>query len=224
MKVLILEDERQLREDAENYLSKNGYRCEVASTVKGGRVKLDENAFACVLIDLGLPDGSGMDLVKYIKTHYADTGIIITSARNGLEDKVEGLRIGADDYLTKPYHLSELGARIYSVIRRRNFGGQTVLKFDGIEINTSEKKVIVNGSVLYLTKKEYDILVYLASNPTFLVTKEALADAIWGDKADMATSFDFVYSQMKNLKKKIVDAGLKNYIKSVYGMGYRFKE
>lgn len=160
MKVLILEDERQLREDAENYLSKNGYRCEVASTVKGGRVKLDENAFACVLIDLGLPDGSGMDLVKYIKTHYADTGIIITSARNGLEDKVEGLRIGADDYLTKPYHLSELGARIYSVIRRRNFGGQTVLKFDGIEINTSEKKVIVNGSVLYLTKKEYDILVY----------------------------------------------------------------
>lgn len=224
MRILIVEDEKALREDAKNYLSKNGYTCEFATTIKSARIKLNENEFACVLIDLGLPDGSGIDLVKYIKEHYTDTGIIITSARSGLDDKVEGLRIGADDYLTKPYHLSELGARLYSVIRRRNFGGHTVLKFDGLEINTSEKKVIANGSVLYLTKKEYDILVYLASNPTYLVTKEALADAIWGDKADMAFSFDFVYSQIKNLKKKIVDAGLKNYIKSVYGMGYRFKE
>lgn len=224
MRILIIEDEKSLREDAENYLSKNGYVCEFSATVKNSKQKLIESDFACALIDIGLPDGSGIEIVEYIKSNFPTMGIIITSAKSSLEDRIEGLKIGADDYLTKPYHLSELSARLYSVLRRRNFGGQTVLKFDGLEINTSEKKVIANGMVLQLTKKEYDILVHLASNPTFLVTKEALADAIWGDKADMASSFDFVYSQLKNLKKKLTDAGLKNYIKAVYGMGYRFKD
>ena len=224
MRILIIEDEKFLSEDAGNYLSKNGYICDFSSTVKKSIQKLNGNEFSCALVDIGLPDGSGFEIVEYIKKHFPNMGIIIISAKNGLEDKIEGLKIGADDYLTKPYHLSELSARIYSILRRRNFGGQTVLKFDGLEINTAEKKVIANGITLQLTKKEYDILIYLASNPTYLITKEALADAIWGDKADMASSFDFVYSQLKNLKRKFVDAGLKNYIKSVYGMGYRFKD
>jgi DNA-binding response OmpR family regulator len=176
------------------------------------------------LVDVGLPDGSGIEVVEYIKKNNPEMGVIIVTAKNALEDKLEGLKIGADDYLTKPFHLSELSARIYSVLRRRNFGGKNTLSFDGLEIDTTEKKVIANGNQLQLTKKEYEILVYLASNPTHLITKEALADAIWGDKADMATSFDFVYSQIKNLKKKLNEADLKNYIKVVYGMGYKFKD
>ena len=129
---------------------------------------------------------------------------------------------GADDYLSKPFHLSELNARINSVIRRRNFGGKNYLEFDGMLINLNKKQVLINGKQLQLTKKEYDILVYLAGNPTHLITKEAIAETIWGDKSDMASSFNFVYSQIKNLKKKLSEAGAKDYIKVVYGMGYKF--
>jgi DNA-binding response OmpR family regulator len=224
MRVLIVEDEKNLREDAQRYLQKNGYECEFSGTVSGGKQKLNDLEFNTALIDIGLPDGSGIELVKYIKLRFPDMGIIIISARNSLDDKVEALKIGADDYLTKPYHLSELNARLYSVNRRRNFGGKNTLNFKGLEINVADKVVTVNGSILKLTKKEYEVLIYLASNPTSLVTKEAIADSIWGEKAEMAETFDFVYTQLKNLKKKLVDAGLKDYIKVVYGMGYRFMD
>ncbi len=224
MKLLIIEDEKSLREDVIEYLTENKYSCDFASTVKSGMMKLTETKYSCALVDLGLPDGSGIEVVEFIKSKYPEMGIIIITAANSLEDKLQGLKIGADDYLTKPFHLSELSARIYSVLRRRNFGGKNVLSFDDLEIDTTEKKVIANGSQMQLTKKEYDILVYLASNPTHLITKEALAEAIWGDKAEMAATFDFVYSQIKNLKKKLNEAGLKDYIKVVYGMGYKFKD
>jgi DNA-binding response OmpR family regulator len=224
MKILIIEDEKSLREDVIDYLSENGYKCDFASSVKSGLQKLSENKYVCALVDIGLPDGSGIEIIDHIKDKSPEMGVIIITAANSLEDKLKGLKIGADDYLTKPFHLSELNARIYSVLRRRNFGGKNALVFEGLEIDTTEKKVIANGTQLQLTKKEYDILVYLASNPTHLITKEALAENIWGDKAEMATTFDFVYSQIKNLKKKLNEAGLKDFIKVVYGMGYKFKD
>lgn len=224
MRIIIIEDEKSLREDVIDYLAENGYKCDFATTVRSGIKKLTDIVYSCALIDMGLPDGSGMEVLEHIKKNHPEMGVIIITAKNALEDKLEGLRIGADDYLTKPFHLSELNARLHSVLRRRNFGGKNTLSFDGLEIDTTEKKVTANGTAIQLTKKEYDILLYLASNPTHLITKEALADAIWGDKAEMASSFDFVYSQIKNLKKKLNEAGLKNYIKVVYGMGYKFKD
>ena len=224
MRLLVIEDEKNLREDIIDYLSENGYKCDFASSIRSGIAKLSEIKYACVLVDMGLPDGTGMEVVNHIKANKPETGVIIVTAKNSLEDKLEGLNMGADDYLTKPFHLSELNARIHSVIRRRNFGGKNTLSFEKLEIDPTEKKVVANGQILQLTKKEYEILVHLASNPTHLITKEALADAIWGDKAEMASSFDFVYSQIKNLKKKLNEAGLSDYIKVVYGMGYKFKD
>jgi DNA-binding response OmpR family regulator len=223
MKILIIEDEKSLLEDIKHYLTENGYNCDYSTTVKSALNKLAENKYTVALIDLDLPDGSGLEIISYIKNAFPEMGIIITTAANSLEDKLNGLKLGADDYLTKPFHLSELNARIYSLIRRRNFSGKNALVFDGLEIDTTEKKVISNGVALQFTKKEYDILVFLASNPTHLITKEALAENIWGDKAEMATTFDFVYSQIKNLKRKLNEVGLKDYIKVVYGLGYKFK-
>jgi DNA-binding response OmpR family regulator len=223
MKILIIEDEKSLLEDIKHYLTENGYNCDYSTTVKSALNKLAENKYTVALIDLDLPDGSGLEIISYIKNTFPEMGIIITTAANSLEDKLNGLKLGADDYLTKPFHLSELNARIYSLIRRRNFSGKNALVFDGLEIDTTEKKVISNGVALQFTKKEYDILVFLASNPSHLITKEALAENIWGDKAEMATTFDFVYSQIKNLKRKLNEVGLKDYIKVVYGLGYKFK-
>lgn len=223
MKILIIEDEKSLLEDIKHYLTENVYNCDYSTTVKSALNKLAENKYTVALIDLDLPDGSGLEIISHIKNTFPEMGIIITTAANSLEDKLNGLKLGADDYLTKPFHLSELNARIYSLIRRRNFSGKNALVFDGLEIDTTEKKVISNGVALQFTKKEYDILVFLASNPTHLITKEALAENIWGDKAEMATTFDFVYSQIKNLKRKLNEVGLKDYIKVVYGLGYKFK-
>jgi DNA-binding response OmpR family regulator len=222
MQILIIEDERPLRDSVTEYLVKNNYNCTAVGTFKKGLEKSMDFFYDCILVDIGLPDGNGIDLIKTIKKNNPQTGIIIISAKDSLDDKIDGLKVGADDYLTKPFHLSELSARIDSVIRRRTFGGKNDLEFNDLKIKISEKQVFVKEKQLQLTKKEYDILVYLAGNPTHLITKEALADAIWGDKADMASSFDFVYSQIKNLKKKLNEAGAAEFIKVVYGMGYKF--
>jgi DNA-binding response OmpR family regulator len=222
MQILIVEDERLLRESIEEYLFSNGHNCTSVGSYRKGMEKTMNFSYDCVLIDVGLPDGNGIDLIKSIKENNPKTGIIIISAKNSLDDKIVGLEIGADDYITKPFHLSELNARVNSIIRRRNFDGKNQLQFDNLIIKTVEKQVFVGNKQLQLTKKEYDLLVYFAGNPTHLITKEALADAIWGDKAEMASSFDFVYSQIKNLKKKLSEAGAKDFIKVVYGMGYKF--
>ena len=222
MRVLLIEDEQEFRNVVEDYLKNNDYECTSVGTLKEGMDKSMDHVYDCVLVDVGLPDGSGIDIIRSIKKNNPDTGIIIISAKNSLQDKIEGLNIGADDYLSKPFHLSELNARISSVTRRRAFGGKNHLEFDNLLIKPNERQVFVNDKSLQLTRKEYDILIYLAGNPTHLITKEALADSIWGDKAEMATSFDFIYSQIKNLKKKLNDAGAKDFIKVVYGMGYKF--
>lgn len=222
MQILIIEDERILRDSISEYLKTNRYECTVAGTLKEALEKSSNYIYDCALIDIGLPDGSGMELINTFKRNHPNTGIIIISAKNSLEDRVNGLHFGADDYLTKPFHLSELHARIHSIIRRRSFSGQNQLLFDDLVIHLDKKQVLVKNEEIKLTRKEYDILIYLAANPTHLVTKEAISDAIWGYRAEMATSFDFVYGQIKNLKKKLNEAGAKGYIKVVYGMGYKF--
>jgi DNA-binding response OmpR family regulator len=222
MQILIIEDERVLRDSIAEYFKTNGYICTTVGTLKKGLEKSSDYIYDCVLIDIGLPDGSGMDIIGSFKKNNPNTGIIIISAKNSLEDKVNGLHFGADDYLTKPFHLSELYARVHSIIRRRSFNGQNQLIFEDIVVNLDKKQVIVHDKEIKLTRKEYDILIYLAANPTHLVTKEAIADAIWGYRAEMATSFDFVYGQIKNLKRKLSEAGAKEYVKVVYGMGYKF--
>jgi DNA-binding response OmpR family regulator len=222
MQILIIEDERVLRDSIAEYFKTNGYICTTVGTLKKGLEKSSNYIYDCVLIDIGLPDGSGMDIIGSFKKNNPNTGIIIISAKNSLEDKVNGLHFGADDYLTKPFHLSELYARVHSIIRRRSFNGQNQLIFEDIVVNLDKKQVVVHNKEIKLTRKEYDILIYLAANPTHLVTKEAIADAIWGYRAEMATSFDFVYGQIKNLKRKLSEAGAKEYVKVVYGMGYKF--
>lgn len=222
MQILIIEDERTLRDSISEYFEKNGYICTIVSTLKKGIEKSCNYVYDCVLIDIGLPDGNGIDIIGSFKKNSPNTGIIIISAKNSLEDKVNGLHLGADDYLTKPFHLSELHARVHSIIRRRSFNGQNQLIFEDLVINLDKKQVLIHDKEIKLTRKEYDILTYLAGNPTHLVTKEAIADSIWGYRAEMATSFDFVYGQIKNLKKKLSEAGVKDYVKVVYGMGYKF--
>lgn len=221
MRILIVEDEKDFRLTLGQFLEQNGYECVFATTFKKAMELIKKSNFCCVLLDAGLPDGNGIELIELIKRESPTAGILVLSARDAVDDKVKGLELGADDYLTKPFHFSELHARIQSVIRRRSYGGKNDLDFGDLQIRLNEKQVVVKGQVVQLTKKEYEILAFLAGNPTYLVTKEALADAIWGDKAEMATSFDFVYSQIKNLKRKLADAGAPDYVKVVYGMGYK---
>lgn len=221
MRILIVEDEKDFRETLIQFLQQNGYECTVAVNYRRAVEILRSDTFDCILLDVGLPDGSGIDLLHQLKREIRNAGVLIISARDSVDDKVKGLELGADDYITKPFHLAELHARIQSVIRRKSKGKEEKIEFQDLLIKLNEKQVFVKGNPVQLTRKEYEILVFLAGNPTFLVTKEALADAIWGDKADMSGSFDFVYSQMKNLKKKLADAGVPEYIKVVYGMGYK---
>ncbi|MBS1651124.1 MAG: response regulator transcription factor [Bacteroidetes bacterium] len=223
-KLFVIEDEKSFHADLQIFLEGMGYAVTFAETIANAKRILEKNTFDIALIDIGLPDGSGLELVKLLKRTHYETGIIVISARHGVDDKVEALNHGSDDYLTKPYHLSELNARIKSVIRRKTQGGKEVLKFDNLVFDLSNKKILAYGNAIKFTKKEYEILVFLASNPQLLVSKEAIAERIWGEKTEMLTSYDFVYTQLKNIKRKLSDAGMDQYIKVVYGMGYKFIE
>ena len=171
-----------------------------------------------------MPYGSGLDIVKELKAIESKTGIIIISAKNSLEDKLKGLELGSDDYLTKPFHLSELNARIYAIIRRRNFGSSKKVKFNEIELDPEAQRVTVNNKPIELTDKEYKLLEYFMVNSKRVITKAAIAQHIWGDEYEAVTNFDFIYSQIKNLRKKLLDAGSEDYIKTVYRSGYRFTD
>jgi DNA-binding response OmpR family regulator len=170
-----------------------------------------------------LPEGNGLDIIKNLKKKKSDTGIIIISARNSLNDKIIGLDIGADDYLTKPFHLSELNSRIKSIIRRRSFSGHNEIVFEKLKIIPDDNKVFVDDKEIILTKKEYDLIMYLIINKNRVVTKESIAEHLWGDNIDMVDSYDFLYNHIKNVRKKIIDAGGEDYIETVYKMGYRLK-
>lgn len=223
MKLLIVEDEESLRRSILKYLTAEGNICDIASTFDQGIEKISLYDYDCVLLDLGLPDGEGLDLLRSLKKLKKPDGVLIISARDSIEQRVQGLSLGADDYLVKPFHLSELNARITAIVRRRNFNGSDQLIFNEIEIDLLSKEVKVNSMQVYLTKKEFDILLYFVTNKSKVISKSAAAVHIWGEDADMADSFDFIYTHIKNIRKKLTDAGAKDYFHSVYGIGYKFQ-
>lgn len=222
MKILVIEDEIALCETIVSYLEEEGYLCELAGSIELGTEKVNLYEYDCMLVDIGLPDGNGLSLIKELKSHHPETGIIIISAKNSLDDKISGLDMGADDYLTKPFHLPELNSRIKSLLRRRKFEGKQELTIDKITILPESKKVLIDGETLQLTRKEFDLLMFFISNPGRVLTKESIAEHLWGDFADAADSFDFVYSHIKNLRRKLMEKTKTDYFHNVYGTGYQF--
>ncbi len=222
MKLLVVEDETALLSEIVNFIKQEGFICETASNFEEAVQKINLHRYDCAVIDITLPGGSGLEIISRLKKISVNTGIIIVSAKNSVGDKISGLNLGADDYLAKPFHLAELNARIKSVIRRRQFDGKDKIIFEEISIFPETREVTVNTIPVSLTRKEYEILLYFISNKQRVLTKESIAEHIWGDQADSFDSLDFVYSQIKNLRKKINDCGGGDYLQSVYGVGYKF--
>ncbi|WP_234733572.1 response regulator transcription factor [Tellurirhabdus bombi] len=222
MKMLVVEDERGLAESIAEYLTREGFVCEMATTYQEADEKIFLYTYDCLIVDLTLPDGEGFDLIPTLKRMSATTGIIIISARNSLDDKIKGLEIGSDDYLTKPFHLSELNARVKSLIRRRNFGGHNEIKYHEIKVLPNSRRVFISDQETVLSRKEYDLLLYFLSNIDVALTKASIAEHLWGDHIDSADSLDMVYSHIKNLRRKIVEKGAPDYVRSIYGIGYKF--
>ncbi len=224
MKILIIEDEEGLRESIEEYFTEAGNICETASNYQNAIIKINLYRYDCILLDITLPGGNGIDILKSIKeNNYAD-GVLIISAKNSLDDRLDGLNIGADDYLVKPFHLSELKARVSAIIRRKTFNGSNQLIFNEITIDLLAKEVKVGKLPVKLTRKEYALLLYFIANKGKVVSKNAIAEHLWGDGIDLANNFDFIYSHIKNIRKKLVEAGCNDYIQAAYGMGYKFTE
>jgi DNA-binding response OmpR family regulator len=222
MKVLIVEDEKALSESISTYLSSEQYVCEIAADFSTAIKKIMNYDYACIILDINLPGGSGLNILKELKASKKAEGVLIISARNSLDDKLTGLNSGADDYLIKPFHLSELAARVSAIIRRKSFDGNNILKFEELQLDVLFKTVYVNGKMIDLTRKEYDLLLYFISNKNKVISKGAIAEHLWGDNMDMADSYDFIYTHIKNLRKKLIISGARDYVKSVYGMGYKF--
>ena len=225
MKILLVEDENDLREVTEMALRKERYIVETAPTLRLARQKALIYEYDCILLDIMLPDGCGLDLLRSLRqAGRAVPGVIILSAKDSIDDKVEGLNLGADDYLPKPFHLAELHARIKSVMRRRHREGGLLLQAGNVTAHPDTFLVEVDGKPLPLGRKEYDILTYFMNRPGRLVDKQTLAEAVWGDAIDQADNFDFVYAQLKNLRKKLKAHGADIELKTVYGFGYKLTE
>ena len=224
MKILIIEDEKDLVDTLKNYLGSEGFLCETATSWFEAEDSLSVYNYDLIILDLTLPGGDGLDLIKLIKERNKDAGLLIVSAKNSLDDKVKGLDMGADDYISKPFHLAELNSRIKSLARRRHYEGSDEIVFNEIKINVEANEVSVHGEKLDLTKKEYDILLYFMVNRNKLITRESIAEHAWGDSISYADNFDFVYSHIKNLRKKIGQKKGKNYLHNFYGIGYKFSD
>lgn len=224
MKILVVEDDADLREIIQKSLEKERYVVETAADCAAARMKIFVYEYDCLLLDIMLPDGSGLDLLREMSARGRKCNVIILSAKDSIEDKVTGLDLGADDYLAKPFHLAELHARLKSVIRRHREGAYNVLQIRNVCVHTDKFKVEIDGTPLDLSRKEYDILVYFMNRPGRLVEKQMLAEAVWGDYIDGADNFDFIYAQMKNLRKRLKAAGAQIEIKTVYGFGYKLVE
>jgi DNA-binding response OmpR family regulator len=224
LKILIIEDEQGLRDSIEEYFTEAGSVCETAHNYQTAIAKVNLYRYDCVVLDITLPDGSGLSVLKELKDQgYAD-GILIISAKNSLDDRLNGLDMGADDYLVKPFHLSELKARVMAIIRRKAYNGSNLLVFNEISINLPAREVKVADAKLKLTPKEYALLLYFIANKGKVVTKNAIAEHLWGDSMDVANNFDFIYSHIKNTRKKLMEAGCRDYIQAAYGMGYKFTD
>lgn len=221
MKILVVEDEDSLRETIIRSLEKERYTVESAATFNEAGMKLNDYDYDCVVLDIMLPEGSGLTLLEELKKRRKRDSVIIISAKDSIEDKVTGLDLGADDYLTKPFHLAELNARVKSVIRRKQQDGELSLRVGNITLYPDRHAVYIEQEELTLNRKEFDLLYYFVANPDRLISKASLAESVWGDYIDQADSFDFIYSQVKNLRKKLKNAGATAEIKAVYGFGYK---
>lgn len=221
MKILIVEDEIELKNTIQKSLEKERYIVEWASDFNSGLDKIVSFDYDCVLLDIMLPGGSGIDLLKELKQNGYSNSVIIISAKDSIDDKVFGLDLGADDYLTKPFHLAELHARIKSVIRRNNHKGQEFIEWNNVKLYPEDRLVTVNSVELVLNKKEFDLFYYFIINPNRLISKTSIAEHVWGDYIEGVDSLDFVYSQVKNLRKKLKDSGAEINLQAVYGMGYK---
>lgn len=223
MKLLIIEDERGLRENITTYFNEDGNVCENCGDLISAMDKLAMYEYDCILLDIGLPDGEGFAILDYLKAKMKNESVIIISARNSLDDKIRGLNIGADDYLTKPFHLAELKARAVAVFRRKTGSSKGMLVFNEISIDLQGRTVTVNETPIVLTRKEYEMLLYFIANKGKVISKMALAEHLWGDEMDMHNNFDFIYTHIKNLRKKLLEANGNDYLMSVYGIGYKFE-
>ena len=223
MKLLIVEDEVSLNESMVDFLSSAGYLCETVSNYNDAVMKIDYHEYDCIILDIMLPGGSGLELLRYLKQDGKNDGVIIISAKGALEDKIEGIQLGADDYLTKPFHLSELSVRVSAIIRRKSFKGQSIIHIGNISIDTNGQTVTVNQRIVDLTQKEFQILLFLTINKNRLLSKNSIAQHLWGDDMDFPANFDFLYSHIKNLRKKLIAAGSEDCIKSIYGAGYKMQ-
>jgi len=222
MKVLIIEDHKELARNIHDYLAREGYICELSYTCDEAREKISLFQYDVILLDIGLPDGNGINLLNLIRTEYPSSNVLIISAKNALDDKIIGLEKGADDYLTKPFHLAELHARIRAVYRRKNLGGASIVQFNEISLNTDTLEARIGDQTLDTTRKEFDLLLYFIVNKNRVLSRQSIAAHLWGDYTDNLANFDFVYQHVKNLRKKISSAGGVDYISTVYGVGYKF--
>ncbi|MFD1257173.1 response regulator transcription factor [Mucilaginibacter terrae] len=223
MKILIIEDEQELAQNIGDYLAQEDYLCEFATTIAEAQSKIADHSYDCILLDLMLSGGDGLILLEEFNTRNRKDGIIIISAKNSFDDKIKGLKSGADDYLEKPFHLPELAARIFSIIRRKQFGKVNVIQQGELRIDLLGKTVQVHQTPVILTRKEFDLLLYFISNQKKVVSKNALAEHLSGDIADMLDNHDFVYAHIKNLKRKLSEAGCAGYLKTIYGSGYKWE-
>jgi len=224
MKILIVEDELELLAEIKYFLLQENFLCETASSFDEADEKLSIYEYDVAVIDITLPGGSGLQLIEKLQKQNNNTGIIIISAKNSLDDKLYGLDTGADDYLTKPFHMAELNSRIKAILRRRKFDGQNEIEYHEIVISPETGVVNINSKQIILTKKEYELLVFFIGNKNRLLTKESIAEHLWGENIDLADNYDFVYVHINNLRRKIITAGGRDYLKTIYGMGYKLTD
>lgn len=222
MKILLVEDEPSLLVSMRQYLEEEGYVVTTTATFAKASIAINDYDYDCVVVDIGLPDGNGLDLIRQLKAADKGSGLIIISAKDSLDDKLTGLELGSDDYMTKPFYLPELNARIKSVLRRRFFGGSNLIRYGEIFVDPLSHRVSIANQRIDLTEKEYHLLLFFLANPDRLLTKSAIAEYVWGDHMDMADSHDFLYTHIKNLRRKLIDAGCPDYLKTRYGAGYIF--
>jgi len=222
MKVLLIEDNEELASSISEFLGREGYICEVSYNITDAQDKLISFQYDCVLLDIMLPDGNGLQILSFIRTERIQSSILILSAKNSLDDKIAGLEEGADDYLTKPFHLPELHARLRAIYRRKKLNGSNIIAFNEISLNIDTLEATVNGQLLDMTRKEFDLLLYFVVNKNRVLSRQSIAAHLWGDYTDNFANFDFVYQHVKNIRKKISAANGTDYIGTVYGLGYKF--
>ena len=222
MKLLVIEDELELNKALVSYLTTEGYIIDAAFDFTQAFNKVIDNSYDCILVDITLPKGNGLDLIKQLKEDHSKAGVIIISARNSDDDKIRGLDLGADDYISKPFNFAELNSRIRAVLRRRNFEGENVIQINELTIKPNERSVFVNNQEVVLTKKEYDLLLFLVVNKNRVVSKSSIAEHLSQDEHEDLFNHDTIYVHLRNLRKKLSEKDCVDYVQTIYGIGYKF--